>query len=166
MIRRPLRPLARILSARAAGKDPDLIEAEERAARLRALHRAERVKAETRLLLLGIVFILGFTTVAGRMALMAGATPVEPSAGASGEPISAQRADIVDRNGAILATNLVTASLYAQPLEMVDPARAARELVRIFPDLDAKALLGAVHRRAQVRLDQAPISPEQQPGGA
>ena len=36
-----------------------------------ALHRAERVKAETRLLLLGIVFILGFTTVAGRMALVA-----------------------------------------------------------------------------------------------
>ena len=29
MIRRPLRPLARILSARAEGADPDLIEAEE-----------------------------------------------------------------------------------------------------------------------------------------
>ena len=68
MIRRPLRPLARILSARAHGDDPDLVEAEERAARLRARHRAERQKAETRLLLLGVVFILGFTTVAGRMA--------------------------------------------------------------------------------------------------
>ena len=45
MIRRPLRPLARILSARAEGKDPNLIEAEERAARLEARHRAERVKA-------------------------------------------------------------------------------------------------------------------------
>jgi len=33
MIRRPLRPLARILSARAQGKNPDLIEAEERAKR-------------------------------------------------------------------------------------------------------------------------------------
>ena len=51
MIRRPLRPLARVLTARAEGRDPDLVEAEERAARLAARRRAERVKAETRLLL-------------------------------------------------------------------------------------------------------------------
>ena len=45
MIRRPLRPLARILQARSQGADPDLIEAEERAARLAEAHRAERKKA-------------------------------------------------------------------------------------------------------------------------
>ena len=122
MIRRPLRPLARILKARAEGKDPNLIEAEERAARLAARHRAERVKAETRLLLLGVVFILGFSTVAGRMALVAATVPVEPRAG-PGEPIHTQRADIVDRNGAVLATNIVTASLYAQPARDDRPAR-------------------------------------------
>lgn len=161
MIRRPLRPLARILSARAAGKDPDLIEAEERAARLREMHRAERAKAETRLLLLGIVFILGFTTVAGRMALMASAMPVEPSSGASGEPILAQRADIIDRNGAILATNLVTASLYTEPLKLIDPARAARELARIFPDLDEAALLRRLTDGRKFAWIKRTISPEQ-----
>ena len=141
MIRRPLRPLARILSARAEGRDPNLVEAEERAARLAARHRAERAKAETRLLLLGVVFILGFSTVAGRMALLAAAVPVEPRAGAAGEPIHAQRADIVDRNGAVLATNIVTASLYAQPHEMIDPRRRRRRARAIFPDLDADDLL-------------------------
>ena len=65
MIRRPLRPLARILRARAEGRDPNLVEAEERAARLEAMHRAERAKAETRLLLLGVVFILGTRRPAG-----------------------------------------------------------------------------------------------------
>ncbi|MBD3624193.1 MAG: hypothetical protein HUJ24_02220, partial [Rhodobacteraceae bacterium] len=50
--RRPLRPLARVFSARAKGEDPDEIAAEERAARLRARHRAERQRAEHRLLLL------------------------------------------------------------------------------------------------------------------
>ena len=99
MIRRPLRPLARILSARAEGKDPNLVEAEERAARLEARHRAERAKAETRLLLLGVVFILGFSTVAGRMALVSASVPVEPRGGMPAAPIHAQRADIVDRNG-------------------------------------------------------------------
>lgn len=140
MIRRPLRPLARILSARAQGHDPDLVEAEERAARLRERHRAERQKAEARLLLLGVAFILGFTTVAGRMALMAATAPVEPRASVSSDPILAQRAEIVDRGGALLATNLITSSLYAQPREMIDLERAAAELARIFPDLDAAAL--------------------------
>ncbi len=161
MIRRPLRPLARILSARAEGADPDLIEAEARAQRLRELHRRERQKAETRLLLLGVVFILGYTTVAGRMALMAASVPVEPRAAISDEPILAQRADIVDRNGAILATNLVTASLYAQPQEMIDPARAARELAVIFPDLDEEALLQRFTDGRKFAWIKRTVSPEQ-----
>ena len=87
MIRRPLRPLARVLTARAEGRDPNLVEAEERAARLAAMQRAERARAETRLLLLGVAFILGFSVVAGRMALLAAAVPVEPRAGSGAAPI-------------------------------------------------------------------------------
>jgi cell division protein FtsI (penicillin-binding protein 3) len=161
MIRRPLRPLARILSARAEGRDPNQIEAEERAARMRALERAERQKAEARLLLLGVVFILGFTTVAGRMALTAAAVPVEPREGSIGEPIQAQRADIVDRNGAILATNLVTASLYAQPRDMIDPRAAADALAEIFPDLDAAALYNRFTDGRKFAWIKRTVSPEQ-----
>ena len=101
------------------------------------MQRAERARAETRLLLLGVAFILGFSVVAGRMALLAAAVPVEPRAGSGAAPIIAQRAEIVDRNGAVLATNIVTASLYAQPREMIDPAGTAAALAGIFPDLDA-----------------------------
>ena len=72
-----------------------------------------------------------------------------------GEPIRTQRADIVDRNGAILATNIVTASLYAQPQDLIDPKATAVALAKIFPDLDAKKLAARVHRRAQVPVDQA-----------
>ncbi len=161
MIRRPLRPLARILRARAEGKDPNLVEAEERAARLAARHRAERVKAETRLLLLGVAFILGFSTVAGRMALLSAAVPVEPRGGLAGDPIHAQRADIVDRNGVVLATNIVTASLYAQPREMVDPRAAAASLARIFPDLDAAALEANLTDGRKFMWIERTISPEQ-----
>ena len=161
MIRRPLRPLARILKARAEGEDPNLIEAEERAARLAARHRAERAKAETRLLLLGVVFILGFSTVAGRMALLAAAVPVEPRAGIFGEPIRTQRADIVDRNGAVLATNIVTASLYAQPEEMIDPRAAADGLARIFPDIDPAKLYAEFTDGRKFLWVKRTISPEQ-----
>ena len=160
MIRRPLRPLARILSARAEGKDPNLVEAEERAARLAERHRAERAKAETRLLLLGVVFILGFVTVAGRMAIVAASVPTEPRAGLA-EGIHAQRAEIVDRNGAVLATNIVTASLYAQPHEMIDPRGAAEALARIFPDLAADKLYASFTDGRKFTWIKRSISPEQ-----
>ena len=74
------------------------------------------------------------------MGTLAASDPTEPSAAVSGTSILNQRADIVDRNGRILATNLTTHSLYAQPPMMVDPVRAAAELARIFPDLDGERL--------------------------
>lgn len=161
MIRRPLRPLARILSARAAGTDPNLVEAEERAARMAAQQRADRAKAETRLLLLGMAFILGFSVVGGRMALLSAAVPVEPRSAGTYEPIQAQRADIVDRNGSVLATNIVTASLYAQPQEMIDPAGTARALAAIFPDLDAGDLKTRFTDGRKFLWIKRSISPEQ-----
>ena len=161
MIRRPLRPLARILSARAQGADPDLVEAEERALRLAALHRVERQKAETRLLLLGLAFVIGFSAVGARMALLAATEPMEPRADADHGSIAAHRADIVDRNGAILATNIVTASLYAQPRDMVDPSGSAAALARIFPDLDAETLRRRLTDGRSFMWIKRSLSPEQ-----
>ncbi|MDP2063374.1 MAG: penicillin-binding protein 2 [Phaeovulum sp.] len=140
MIRTPLRPLARVLSARERGENPDTIERENRRQRREAVSDAARGRAEIRLLLLGAAFVAGFATIGVRMAALAVSQPIEPQIASSGDAILASRADILDRNGRVLATNLLTHSLYAQPQEMIDPARVARELVVIFPDLDAARL--------------------------
>jgi cell division protein FtsI (penicillin-binding protein 3) len=140
MIRTPLRPLARILSARQKGENPDVIERENVARRNEAARDKARGRAQLRLLLLGAGFLMAFATIGARMGLMAATQPVEPVASAPGAEILAQRADITDRNGRVLATNMLTHALYAQPKIMVDPARVARELAVIFPDLDAETL--------------------------
>lgn len=137
--RTPLRPLARILRARDSGGNPDLIEAEELRRRQVDLHNRLRQRAETRLLVVGMMFFIGFLVVALRMAIIAGSEAEEPRlADSSGVGIVAARADIVDRNGRVLATNLMTNALYAQPPLMVDPIAAAQGLAAIFPDLDAE----------------------------
>ncbi|MEM6696204.1 MAG: penicillin-binding protein 2 [Pseudomonadota bacterium] len=162
MTRVPLRPLARILEARSRGENPDAIERENIRLRHEEMRDRARQKAEGRLLVLGVLFFLAFGAVGARMGLMASSMPEEPQANASTSDINASRADIVDRNGKILATNLSTHSLYAQPPLMVDAERAARELVKIVPDLDAEILTRQFTGERTFVWVRKVLSPEQQ----
>lgn len=157
----PLRPLARILSARAKGENPDVIERENIRVRHEEMRDRSRLMAEGRLLLLGLAFFAAFGVVGARMGLLAATEPVEPASAGGGLAIVAQRADIVDREGRILATNLVTHSLYAQPPLMVDPARAAERLAEIFPDLDPAQLKKDFTGKRKFLWVKKKISPEQ-----
>ena len=140
MIRTPLRPLARILSARQKGENPDVIERENLRQRHEEIRDKGRARAEVRLLFLSLGFLAAFATIGARMGLLAATEPMEPRSAAAGAQILATRADITDRNGRILATNMQTNALYAQPRDMVDPGRVARELAKIFPEIDPVAL--------------------------
>ena len=160
-IRRPLRPLARILKARDKGIDPNLVEAEERATRLRQQRAYEKRRAEKRLTLMAVVFGLAFVAVGARMGLVAMAEPAEPPAHGQAAAILSTRANIVDRNGTILATNLRSAALYATPQDMADPQNAVAGLLRIFPDLDKAQLLRQFTGNRKFVWVKRKLSPEQ-----
>ncbi len=161
MIRTPLRPLARILSARQAGQDPDEIEAELRARRHAEIQDRARRRAEGRIKWMALGFMLAFATVGLRMGALASSQPSEPRVHASGAQIISQRADIVDRRGRVLATNLSTHALYAHPQDLVDPATAAAKLARIFPDLDAERLKRDLTGERKFVWIKKKLSPEQ-----
>ncbi|MFI0395492.1 peptidoglycan D,D-transpeptidase FtsI family protein [Paracoccus jiaweipingae] len=161
MIRTPLRPLARILRARDQGADPDAIEAENRALRSAEIQDEARRRADKRLWLMSGLFMLAFATVGVRMGMVASAAPSEPRIQARSAPIISQRADITDREGRILATNLLTHSLYVHPHQLIDPDKAARELARIFPDLNHDRLLKLFKSDRKFDWIKKKISPEQ-----
>ncbi len=161
MIRTPLRPLARILDARAKGENPDAIEKENKRVRHEEMRDTSRVRAEGRLLVLCLFFSCAFIVVGARMGVLATSEPVEPRASAPGAAISAARADIVDRHGRILATNFDTHALYAQPQEMIDPVRAADALKQIFPDVDRDRLVKDFTGTRKFLWVKKKISPEQ-----
>lgn len=160
-VRVALRPLARVLRARAHGADPAQIEAANLRARIEALAETGRPAAEWRLLLIAALFLAGFALVAARMALLAVTPPAEAAVWQAAE-IPDERAEILDRSGRVLATNLVTNALYAELRHMIDGARAARELARIFPDLDEARLAARLTDpdRSFVWI-RARLSPEQ-----
>jgi len=115
MIRKPLRPLARIFSARTAGENPDLIEHANRRERIEMQHERILRKTQRRLFMMGGIFVISFGVIGLRMTALAVSEPIEPKARATAAQILASRADILDRNGRVLATNIDTHSLYAHP---------------------------------------------------
>ncbi len=160
-MRTPLRPLARILKARARGEDPAVIEAENKRRRHEEMADKARQRAEGRLLVLGLAFFCAFIVIGGRMGTLASSVPEEPRATSVGNPIIGQRADIVDRNGRILATNLETHSLYAHPRDMIDPVNTATGLADIFPELDKDELIKDFTGDRKFLWIRRQISPEQ-----
>ncbi|MBU2983251.1 penicillin-binding protein 2 [Lentibacter algarum] len=161
MTRIPLRPLATILDARKRGADPDVIERRHTSQRHEVMQAEMRGKAEGRLLVLGVMFLCAFTVIGARMALLASSEAAEPRAAAGGHEILAQRADIIDREGRVLATNIETHSLYAQPQEMIEPEKAAKALVKIFPDLKLARLQKDFTGKRKFVWVKKKISPEQ-----
>lgn len=161
MTRIPLRPLAAILDARKKGTDPDAIERRNTSARHEVIQNELRSVGEGRLVVLGVMFFCAYAVIAAQMGLLAGSEPTEQRAAGGGVEILAQRADIVDRRGRVLATNIETHSLYAQPQEMIEPKRAAKELVRIFPDLDEARLTKDFSGKRKFIWVKKKISPEQ-----
>jgi len=161
MIRTPLRPLARILRAREKGENPDAIEAENRAQRHAVIQDGARSRAEGRLFILALAFVGAFGVVGLRMGALAATQPSEPQMQVTGAQIISQRADITDRHGRVLATNLLTHSLYAHPRQMVDPNGAAEKLATIFPDLKLDRLKEDFSGKRSFLWIKKKISPEQ-----
>ena len=161
MIRTPLRPLARILRARERGENPDDIEAENRRRRHEEIQARAHRRAEGRLVLMAGVFALAFGTVGMRMGALASSQATEPRAEVFSAQIMSQRADITDRRGRVVATNLLTHSIYAHPHQMVDQVGAAQGLARIFPDLDVERLTRDFTGDRKFMWIKRRISPEQ-----
>ena len=92
----------------------------------------------TRLLFGAAMFALAFLVIAVRLltvALLAeGAEPRLSTLTPDGA--LPERGEIRDRNGMVLATNLVTASLYARPDQIIDVDEAVTKLSQVFPDID------------------------------
>ncbi|MBP2299484.1 peptidoglycan D,D-transpeptidase FtsI family protein [Azospirillum picis] len=72
------------------------------------------------------------------------------------------RGDILDRNGNLLATSLVTQSLYADPKLVSRPEEAAEKLVGALPELDYKDVLAKLTSERRFVWLKRSLTPKQQ----
>ncbi len=95
-----------------------------------------------RMCLATAAFFLAFAVLSVRLIGVTLNTPENARDNSVGAPLIAHsRADLVDRNGEILATNLLSSSLYADLKEIWNPEQTARELKRVIPELDEPRVL-------------------------
>lgn len=88
------------------------------------------------------------------------AEPAERSAALPA--LAAGRADIVDRNGVLLATTLDTASLYADPALVMDAEDAARRLVGVLPGLSVAEVVAKLTSSRRFVWLKRKLTPAQQ----
>ena len=119
-----------------------------------------RRRAQGRIVLLGAAFAIAFGAVGAKMGVMASEAPSARRAAAAGADPGA-RADITDRRGRVLATNMDTVSLYAEVRDIVDPEATARGLAAIFPELDADRLAARLRPPRKFTWIRRTLSPEQ-----
>jgi cell division protein FtsI (penicillin-binding protein 3) len=91
-------------------------------------------KTRTRILMTMAVFLMFFSAIAGRLVYLGILEP--DSFGPPGSRVTASRPDILDRNGEVLATDIKTASLFAEPRRIVDADEATEKLASVLPELD------------------------------
>ena len=118
-----------------------------------------------RLLVAGVFFAFAFTLVAVRLVDIAVFRGIgEPSVmrERSATVLKTGRADIVDRNGMLLATSLSVPSLYADPKEVIDAEAAARRLITVLDHLSAAEVTAKLQAPKRFVWIQRGLTPRQQ----
>jgi cell division protein FtsI (penicillin-binding protein 3) len=146
----------------------DSVEAVAQSWRQRALARllygdkVERSsKTRARIGLAILVFALGYSIIAGRLIMFATGEGHAARRANLTDAIGTARPDILDRNGEILATDVRTPSLFAEPHRIIDVDEASELLTAVMPDLDAVELRERLSSKRRFVWLKREISPKQ-----
>jgi cell division protein FtsI (penicillin-binding protein 3) len=130
---------------------------------VREVFRLRLDKSTTRLRWVALGFVCMFGAIGGKLVLLA----VHPDeAGglrrAASSSIAAARPDIVDRNGEVMATDVKTVSVFAEPRNIIDKDEAVELLTAVLPDLNARELRDKLNTRRGFVWVKREVTPRQQ----
>ena len=130
---------------------------------VRAMTRLAIERSYTRVGLVGLAFAGVFGGIGLRLVVIA----ATPGAGSDDHRVAAAattaiRPDIVDRNGEILATDIRTVSVFAEPRNIYDKDEAVELLTAVLPELNATDLRAKLSTRKGFVWVKREITPKQQ----
>jgi cell division protein FtsI (penicillin-binding protein 3) len=122
--------------------------------------RATQAKTRVGLLIFGFVAFYG--VVGGRLVQYGMTQPETVSSIAPADRLMASRPDLLDRNGEVLATDIRTVSLFAEPHRIVDVDEAIEKLRTVLPDLDTRGTYQKLKSESRFQWLRRQLTPKQQ----
>jgi cell division protein FtsI (penicillin-binding protein 3) len=127
----------------------------------RGVDRARKTRARLGLAVVGFATV--YAIIAIRLVLYAALPDTHAvRRGGSQDAVATARPDILDRNGEILATDLKTSSLFAEPKRIIDPDEATELLAGVMPDLDSREVRDRLGSKRGFAWLKREITPAQQ----
>jgi cell division protein FtsI (penicillin-binding protein 3) len=127
----------------------------------RGVDRFRKTQARLGLALVG--FAVVYAIIAGRLVIYALAADSHlVRRQVTTDAVATARPDILDRNGEILATDLKTPSLFAEPRRIIDPDEATELLAGVLPDLDSREVRDRLASKRGFAWLKRDITPAQQ----
>ena len=117
-------------------------------------------KAKNRVVMTMVVFFGIYATIAGRLIYFGLQDP--DASGGPASRVTASRPDIVDRNGEVLATDIKTASLFAEPRRIVDADEVIERLSTVLPDIEVEQTYHKLKSGAGFVWLKRQLTPKQQ----
>ncbi len=117
-------------------------------------------RTRNRVVMTMAVFFGIYAAIGGRLVYLGMLDPGSASGPVS--RVTASRPDIVDRNGEILATDIKTASLFAEPRRIVDPNEVIEKLSTVLPDIEVEQTYHKLKNGAGFVWLKRQLSPKQQ----
>jgi len=119
-------------------------------------------QARSRVAVMICCFGVAYAVIGGRLVQYGMASPETVSSIGPADHLMASRPDIVDRNGEILATDIRTVSLYAEPNRIVDADEAVERLATVLPDLDRRDTYRKLTSKTRFQWLKRQLTPKQQ----
>jgi len=117
-------------------------------------------RTKNRVVMTMAVFFGIYATITGRLVYLGMLQPDEGAGPVS--RVTASRPDIVDRNGEVLATDIKTASLFAEPRRIVDADEVIEKLSTVLPDIEVEQTYRKLKSGAGFVWIKRQLTPKQQ----
>ncbi len=122
--------------------------------------KAAQARNRVGLIIVGFVAVYG--VIGSRLVQYGMAQPEITSSIMPADRLMASRPDLLDRNGEVLATDIRTVSLYAEPHKIVDADEVIEKLATVLPELDARSIYGKLSSKSHFQWLRRQLTPKQQ----
>jgi cell division protein FtsI (penicillin-binding protein 3) len=130
--------------------------------RIHISHNHDADRTGNRIGIAMIAFTVFCVVVGGRLVQYGVRSPETVSSILPSDRLLASRPDLHDRNGSILATDIRTVSLYAEPHKISDPDEVIEQLALVLPDLDVKKTYRKLSSKSRFQWLRRQLTPGQQ----